>query len=107
MTMDKGTLLARRFGATGEVSIPGVGTVVVRGLSRAELMGIDHEAGVLVAERQTLALAMVEPQLSEAEVEVWQGNSPADEISPIMNEVNKLSGIGQHSHKEAYKSVRE
>lgn len=105
MTIDKGTLLARRSGKPGDVQIPGVGTVTVRGLSRKELMGIDHEAGVLVAERQTLALAMVDPRLSEDEVEVWQDNSPADEISPVMNEVNRLSGLGQNAHKEAYKSV--
>lgn len=104
--MDKNALLARRLGTTAEVPIPGVGTVRVRGLSRQELLGTDTSTSALVMERRMLALALVDPQLTEDEVAEWQASSPAEEITPVVHKINELSGIKSGAVRAAYKRIR-
>lgn len=105
--MDKAALFADRL-PREDVEIPGVGTVTVRGLSRAELLlaGKLSDQGAAAMERRMLAFAMVDPEMSEGDVERWQGACPAGEIQPIVAAVNRLSGIGKDAEKEAYKSLR-
>lgn len=105
--MDKAALFAERL-PRADVDIPGVGTVTVRGLSRMELLlaGKLSDQGPAVMERRMLSYAMVDPEMSEADVEKWQACSPAGEIAPVVAKVNELSGIGAGADKEAYKSVR-
>lgn len=100
MAIDKETLLKRRFGVE-EVEIPGVGTVEVRPLSRAEALQLQDkgEMSVLEMERLLVSLAMVSPQLSEDEVGVWQENSPAGELQPIAEVITRISGMEQSSPK--------
>lgn len=105
--MDKSKLINQTL-PEADVEIPGVGTVRVRGLTRYEMQMIwKLEAGDEVKERKNLALAMVDPPMSEAEVEAWQKSSPAGQINRVAMEVNRLSGIGRDAEKEAYKSVRD
>lgn len=101
--MDKSALLASRL-PTGEVDIPGVGTVVVRGLSRQEMISVGEIGDQLAQERRTLSLCMVDPRLTEDEVRQWQEASPAAEINAVAQRINELSGIGPAAAKEAYKS---
>ncbi len=107
MAVDKDALFAARL-PQEEVEIPGVGTVLVRGLSRAELLlaGKHSEAGALVMERHMLHYAMVEPAVSVGDVERWQRAAPAGELQPLVDKVNRLSGIGKDIQKEAIKSLR-
>lgn len=106
--MDKAALFAERL-PRGEVEIPNVGTVTVRGLSRIELLlaGKLSDQGPAAMERRMLAFAMVDPEMSEGDVERWQQSAPAGEIQPIVAKVNELSGIGRDAQKEAYKSLRD
>jgi hypothetical protein len=106
--MDKDALFAARL-PQEEFEIPGVGTVTIRGLSRAELLlsGKHSDAGALVMERHMLHYAMVDPAVSVADVEKWQRAAPAGELQPLVNKVNELSGIGRDVQKEAIKSLRE
>lgn len=103
--MDKSALLTERL-PRAEVEIEGVGTVTVRGLSRYELLlaGKSSNGDVLTSERKMIAMGMVEPPMSEDEVEAWQKCSPAGEIMPVVQKINDLSGVTKHAHKEAYKS---
>lgn len=105
--MDKAALFAERL-PRAEVEIAGVGVVTVRGLSRAELLlaGKLSDQGAAVMERRMLAYAMVDPAMSEADVERWQSAAPAGEIQPIVAKVNELSGIGQGADKSGVQSVR-
>jgi hypothetical protein len=99
--MDKNKLIKDRISSnTAEVEIPGVGKVVVRGLSRYELLlsGKNTE-DVTVIERRTLATALVDPRMSEADVEQWQKNSPASEIGPVTKAIQALSGLGEGAAK--------
>ncbi len=111
--MDKELLFKPRLNEA-DVEIPDVGTVRVRGLSRAEVLLVrkatdnEHVDGprALVLERKMLAAAMVDPPLTEAEVGRWQEASAAGELGPVVQKVQELSGMADDAPKEAYKSVR-
>jgi hypothetical protein len=111
VSLDKAALLAKR-GVGGEtVEIPGVGEVKVRGLTRAEVLSIQKlqgKSGVDEAEmeRKLVALAMVEPELTEEEVGQWQANSPAGELVPIADAIATLSGLQVKQVKEEMRSFQ-
>jgi hypothetical protein len=105
--VDKNVLLNQTV-PSGPVDIPGIGTVTVRGMTRYEMQMLGKiEAGDEVKERKILAMTMVDPTMSEGDVEAWQMCSPAGQINRVAMEVNRLSGIGRDAEKEAYKSVRD
>lgn len=91
----KDALLAKAGIETEDVEIPGKGTVQVRGLTRSEALGLQKlgELDALEMERKLVALAMVEPALTEDEVLTWQENSPAGELEPIAEAIQRLSGL--------------
>lgn len=105
--MDKAALFTERI-PRAEVEIPGIGTVTVRGLSRYELQltGKGTEDPSLI-ERRMLAYALVDPELTEAEVETWQRVAPAGELAPVTEAIRDLSGLKPGANKEAYKSLRD
>lgn len=111
--MDKDLLFKPRL-PEADVDVPGLGTVRVRGLSRAEVMLVrkatdtEHMDGprALVLERKMLATAMVDPELTEAEVGRWQQASVAGELEPVTHKIQELSGMLEGSAKEAVKTFR-
>lgn len=92
---------------TEKVEIPGVGTVTIRGLSRLEFIMAQKlaDGDVLVQERYTLSKAMIDPPMTEQDVERWQSISGPMEINEVAKAVNRLSGVTPGAAKEAYKSV--
>lgn len=105
--MDK-ELLFKSALPEAEVEIPGKGTVRVRALTRAEALSMQHvEGGVQAIERRMLALAMVDPELTEAEVGQWQKASVAGEMEPVGVKIQELSGMTEGAAKEAYKAFDE
>lgn len=91
-----------------EIEIPGVGTVRVRALSRSEAMkfeGIKLEVEVI--ERKMLAVALVDPVLTEDEIGQWQQASSAGEITTVLLAVLRLSGMETESLKQAVKQFRD
>lgn len=113
--VDKEALLTPRLNEVADVPIPGVGTVRVRTLSRAEVIGLRkatddaHLDGprVLTLERKILAAAMVDPVLTEAEVGRWQKTSPAGEMDEIVYKVQEMAGMLDTSPKEAMSTFRD
>lgn len=106
----KARLLANRVqDNTGTVEIEGVGTVTVRGLTRYEfaMLGKRYPEPCAEQEQATLALTMIDPEMTEDDIAAWQKASPATEINKVATEVNRLSGIGRGAEKEAYKSPGE
>lgn len=111
--MDKELLFAPRL-PESDVEVPGLGTVRVRGLSRAEVMVVRKATDTeqmdgpraLVLERKMLAAAMVDPELTEAEVGRWQQASTAGELEPVTRKIQELSGLLEGSAKEAVKTFR-
>jgi hypothetical protein len=101
--MDKELLFRPRL-PEAEVEVPGVGTVRVRALNRAEVMAIQGRSGA-ARERAFLAAGLVDPILTEAEVGRWQQASPAGELELVTNAIGELSGMIEGAEKEAYKSL--
>lgn len=104
--MDKSKLLARRLNEES-VEIPGVGTIRVRALTRAEVLAARKATDTekidgpraLVLERKLLAAAMVDPKLTEAEVGQWQEAAPPSEIELVIEAVQRLSGLAEGAPK--------
>jgi hypothetical protein len=96
--LSKTDLLKELFG-TEEVEVPGRGgTVRVRPLSRHEaltMQGVEMDAAA--QERKLLALALIEPKLSERDIEAWQKASPAGELQPIVAAIVRMSGLEQRA----------
>ena len=92
--IDKAALLVRWLGV-GDHEIEGVGTVRIRGLSRAELLELQTLAGgALISDRRMVSLALVDPKLTEDEVKTWQENSAPGEIEALTVAIAELSGLG-------------
>lgn len=108
MASSKADLLKGRGEANRrEVTLPSGGSVVVRGLTRAEALGVNgQEMGALEAERVLLALAMVEPSMSEDEVSAWQAAVSAGELQPLVDAVLELSGMTTESPNRAARRFR-
>ena len=106
--MDKELLFRPRL-PEGEIDIPGVGTVRVRGMSRWEMLtaGKLESKGTIAMERAMLAFGMVDPAMTEDEVAQWQKASPASEIQPVVLKINELSGLGKEAPKEAFQDFRD
>lgn len=107
MTVSKEDLLKARFGLK-ELDVPGVGTVKIRSLSRAQALELrDKEIPVSEMEAKLLVWAMVEPALTLDEVKQWQANTPAGELQPITEEIARISGMVKSSPKDAMLDFRE
>lgn len=87
-----------------DVVINGKGTIRVRALTRAEMLGLGDGLSVLEIERKMISMALVEPTLTEAEVKLWQESSPVDEMTMVVRRINALGGVGRGADKTAYKS---
>ena len=109
MTVDedlKARLLKPRV-PEGTVELEGLGTIRVRGLSRGEVFMIQQAKGTQAMERKMIAVGMLDPVMTEAEVGEWQKNSPAGELEPVTDKINELSGLGKKSEKQAMQTFRD
>lgn len=102
--MERATVAAlttpRLNGKTAEVEIEGVGTVLVRGLSRWEMIHLQAlEGNRHRQDAAALAIAMVEPKLTDEEAAAWQRAGGWMEIEAIARKINELSGIGKDAAK--------
>lgn len=100
--MDKSALLADRVSInTAAVEIEGVGAVTVRGLSRYELLlaSKKYPDDTLKQERFVLSCGLVDPKLTEDDVEAWQKASGPMEINAVAQRINELSGIAEGAAK--------
>jgi hypothetical protein len=92
---DVAAMLERQAAVETETVPTRFGDVVVRSLTRAQVLSIQKagpiDAGLM--ERKLLAFALVEPKLSNAQISHWQKTSPAGELQGIVDAVNRLSGL--------------
>jgi predicted HAD superfamily Cof-like phosphohydrolase len=104
MAVDKAALLRPRC-PERDVELPGVGTVRVRGFTRAEVLEIGKRTNDgEYPEAYALSLAMVDPTLSEDEARQWTEVASFGEMETLNQAINELSGIAGRADKEAYKS---
>lgn len=104
---NKADLLKKAAIGPEEIEVPGVGTVTIRPLTRAEALGMqDVDMRADVMEQKLLAMAMVDPQLTEDEVAEWQANSPAGLMHDVVLRIIEISGMHQVAAKSAYADFR-
>lgn len=106
--MDKEKLFVSRL-PTQPVNIPNVGTVTVRAITRAEQMVFSKAAAgdVTKFDRKQLSAALVDPELTEDEVQRWMEAAPAGEISIVVEIIGELSGTDREVkalQREAFRS---
>lgn len=88
--------------------IEGIGEIRIRGLSRGEVFAAQKTTkDVESMERRVVALGMVDPVMTEDEVEQWQRNSPAGEMEAVSAKINELSGLTKTAEKAAYAEFRD
>lgn len=107
--MEKAKLFEPRL-PTQTVTIPGVGQMTVRGITRFEQMVFSKAAAgdVTVFDRKQLAAAVVEPDLTEDEVQRWMEAATAGEISIVVGIIGELSGTDREVkalQREAFRSL--
>lgn len=100
--MDKALLLKRKASDTRKVPIDGVGDVIVRGLTRGEVKGVNDDYPEAERENVLISLALVDPELTSEEVAEWLDGAPAGDSVAVMSAVAELSGL---SDGAAQKSV--
>lgn len=101
--MDKEALFKPRL-PEGEVDAPGLGTVRVRGLSRAEVLE-SRTGNTLTTERRMLAFGMLDPALTEDEVKRWQEAALPAEIESVSRRIAELSGLLEASPRAAFRGT--
>ena len=112
----KARLLAKRTDTASGLpedsyDVPGIGTVLVRGMSRGEVFAMQKsksDGGIKdegAWERRLLSIALVDPPMTEAEVGEWQRVSQAGEIEPVTKLVHRLSGLDEGAEKSGVPGV--
>lgn len=101
--MDKETLLKPRL-PWDAVPIGDLGNVIVRGLSRAEVLDVSEVAGTPEFEPTLLSLGLVDPELTVEEANEWRKAAESSEIKSVCDRISELSGLKEGSAKAAYKS---
>jgi len=105
--VDKDALFTPRL-AEQDVEIEGVGTLRIRALSRAEVLGLQNQdLSAPRMEQKLLALALVNPRLTEDEVKRWQRAASVGELEPVTDAVMAVSGMNKDAAKEAVKTFRD
>jgi hypothetical protein len=104
--IDKETFLKARL-PEREVDLPGVGTVRVRGLTRAEALEVQALQGDVAAmEQKVIHFGLVDPVLTNAEIACWYGAVTAGEIDLLVNPISEMSGLTEGAPKRGVPEVR-
>lgn len=116
--MDRDLLFKPRL-PEDDVDVPGLGTVRVRALSRAEALHVQAATDVAERDRRIIAQGLVDPVLvipgllhepggksckACADAGRVQQASPAKELEPVTDRIAELSGMLEESAKEAVKT---
>lgn len=109
--MDKAVLL-KGYLPEADVELPsGAGTVRVRGLSRIEAIrmnkAIEKDTEAQESEDLAIAIGMIDPRMTEAEVRDWRGNTVAADIQAVAVKISQLSNMDEKAGKDAGSSSRK
>lgn len=91
------------------VTIEGVGDLRLRGLRRGEMFAIKKATDgkdLEAYEIKLLAVGVIEPKLTEAEVRRWYKAAPAGELEPVVEKLVELSGLATGADKSGVRDVR-
>lgn len=105
--LDKAALLADTEFEQHDYEIPGWGTVVYRGMSRAEILAIrkrfskDDALDLARIEQTMLARALINPTFTEEEIAKWQRTPHGKHLEALVDTINEESGLNEEAGKEA------
>jgi hypothetical protein len=102
--VDKDKLLAKRGTPQRDIEVD-VGTVTVRGLTRAEVVQCRDESGKTI-DVELIALAMVDPVLTLEEAGIWLETAPAGDYVNVLTAVTELSGMSEGAATKSVPPVR-
>ncbi len=105
MTVSKEQLLASRL-PEDDLGIPGLGTVRVRALSRAEVRDKLSKAGrsdTAAWEALWLSMSLVDPPLTPEEAAQWRESATAFELELVTAKLGELSALTKQAAKDMYK----
>jgi len=110
MTVTLDELLAPRL-PQEDVTLPGVGAVRVRALSRADAVALgnaarDDEEGHGF-EAHLLAATIAAPALTVEQAAAWRRSARTGEVARVIAAANRLAAIGSDADKEAYVEFEE
>ena len=108
--MDKSKLFSKVAMPTTIVELPGIGTVTVRGLTRAEVLDIQRQRNGRKAdwiERQMVRIGLTDPELTDDEVEQMYAALPNGHLDRITKAIAGLSGMDKEADREAMRAFRE
>lgn len=85
------------------------GPVIVRGLTRAEVLRINakFDPGTPEWEQHAVAAALVTPSMTPGEVETWQSVDKAGgALGPVTDAISELSGMSEGASKSGVPRAR-
>lgn len=107
MAVDKAALLdSTRVLPRDTVTVPNVGEVEVRGLSRAEVIQMSMAPHGGDREVLVLTRGMTDPELTEDEVRIWRDTKESEEIRPVSDRILELSGLAPDQQTEKERNFR-
>jgi len=93
-------LFGQAVDATEDVDLGDGRLIKVRGLTRYELLlNVKNTDDALLVERRNIACCVVEPKLTEAQVEKWQKSSRPDVLGRVTDAIRRLSGLSEGAPK--------
>jgi hypothetical protein len=104
-TVDKAALLAATL-PQAPVEVPGVGSVIVRSLSRDQVVRLQACPNPGVLENETLAAGMVEPALTVEEAAAWRAVADNDAVKVVSDRILQLSGLVEGSQTDKERRFR-
>jgi len=107
VTVNKDDLFRPRVQEVGIVQIDGVGAFKIRPLTRAQALEVQElrEVSLLDAENLLISYGLVDPALTQEEVQRWAENAPAGDLAAVSMGIGRISGMMPDSGKGATKST--
>lgn len=99
MTLTREQLLARKVSGAVPLDLPDSGTVMVRGLTRAEALAMQELATVEERDDYIIHKGLVEPALELEDVQAWTKTASAGDTTAISMKVAELSGMSEGAGK--------
>lgn len=107
MVLSRDEILARKGGVkTEQFDIPGVGTVVIRGLTRNEALQVRDAETTADKDNTLISHGLVEPKMSVDDVAAWADNESAGVMAALSERIGELSGMTEGAGKSRVPRTR-
>ncbi len=102
--VEKSALLQPRIGEE-KYTIPGVGDVIIRPLTRGQSMRVQQVEDMEERDNLIISMGLVNPPMTADEVQQWADAAPGGELARLGLRIAELSGMLDGQPKEVTKST--